>query len=240
MSCYENQIASEGTSSGTVEDTVVTSAGSESTISESQVVVGYDEKYKVGVLTKGMKQYFVDAANKYHLDWRWIAALAYCESKWKTASAINLQGYFNDYKGLCGFTQKTLREALGKDISNPSVTNPAHQALAAAKRMNEYIAVAKKNGFSDEECYLCAGIAHNIGSRGALWAYNNAKPKNITGMQMVLLNCDGGYGPHAYKSGWFEKKNMTKTELHKESREKATYPNKMKTAYMAICRQYKY
>lgn len=236
--CYGNQVASEGVSSTTVESTVVTSSGSSTDTSGSSIpkTVETFDNFKVGTLTKNLLQCFKDAANYYHIDWMWLAALAYCESGWN-ASAKNQLGY--SYGGLCGFSQKTLNETIGKEIKNPDKLNARHQAMAAAKNMSLFMADARRRGFNVEEQYLYAGIAHNAGIGGANWAYRNANPRNIVGMQMALLMCDGGYGTHAWKCKWKGFENMRPTERVRQSTEKYEYPKKMKSAYLAICKKYK-
>ena len=111
--------------------------------------------------------------------------------------------------------------------------------MAAAKNMSRYVADAKSRGFTVEDQYLYAGIAHNAGIGGALWAYKNAKPRNVVGMQNALLMCDGGYGTHAWKCKWDGFKNMRPTERLRQTKEKYEYPKKMKSAYLAICKKYK-
>ena len=149
--------------------------------------------------------------------------MAYVESGWRT-SVKNKDGFF----GLFQYKQKTITAVLGPGYN---YQNAEHQALAASKNMSLNFTRAKKLGFDNESAYLYAGICHNAGIGGAKWVYDNANPKTIVGMQQALLTCDGGYGPHGNKVNWF---NVSPIKANKQSKEKAEYPIKMKSAYSGI------
>ena len=191
---------------------------------ESSITI--NDKYVArGVLNAELKNLFKQAAAQYNIDWKWVAALSFCESSWNS-SATNSLGF--SYEGLCGFSQETITIALGPGHSSKDAKD---QAFAAAKNMSLNFTQGKKLGFDDESAYLYAGICHNAGVGGARWAYNNANPKTIAGIQQALLTCDGGYGPHGKKVGWFK---VSSQEANRQSKEKAEYPVKMKSAYSGI------
>ena len=191
---------------------------------ESSITI--NDKYVArGVLNAELKNLFKQAAAQYNIDWKWVAALSFCESNWNS-SAKNSLGY--SYEGLCGFSQSTITSTLGPGHSSK---NARDQAFAAAKNMSLNFTQGKKLGFDDESAYLYAGICHNAGVGGAKWAYNNANPKTIVGMQQSLLTCDGGYGQHGNKVGWFK---VSSQEANRQSKEKANYPIKMKSADSGI------
>ena len=178
-----------------------------------------------GTLSQELRNLFKRASAQYGINWKWLAALSYCESNWNS-SVKNSLGY--SYEGLCGFSQSTITNTLGKGHSSKSAED---QAFAAAKNIALNYNTAKKYGFDDESCYLYAGICHNAGVGGAKWAYNNANPKTIEGIRQALLTHDGGYGPHGNKVGWFK---VGSKEANRQNREKAEYPVKMKSAYYGI------
>lgn len=190
-----------------------------------------DAKYYTGgKLNDNLKNLFKQKATKYGIDWKWLAALAWKESRWNSNIG---NGYGYSFSGLFQYNSKSIGFADGRRLN---VNNPEDQAEAAARDLKQNRQTGLKNGLSEEESYLYAAICHNAGVGGAKWAFENASPKNIRGMQNALLNCDGGYGFHGQKVRWLKK--MSDKEARRQSQEKVEFPVGVKSAYIDISKKY--
>lgn len=175
-------------------------------------------------LDDNLQNLFKEKANLYQIDWKWLAAFSWQESKWG-ASKKNKLRY--SYTGLFQYN----KDSIGRGHDNRILTLDldADQTEAAARDIKQNKDIGLTYGLSEYDSYLYAAIAHNAGPTAAKWAAKYANPKTIAGMQDVLLHKDGGYGPHAIKAKWFSKK--TPDEADRQSREKAQFPIQIHSVY---------
>lgn len=172
--------------------------------------IGTESKwFAKGTLTDNLKQLIQSKANKYNLDWKWLAAMAYVESAWNTNAGPNKYGYY----GLFQFRGDTI------DGDLYSIEN---QTENAAKNMARNLKTAQRKGMSNEDCYLYAGMAHNAGPGGAGFILNKAISKTIFGMQHAILTIPASQMPWSWMATDSKRK-----EIH-------DYPTKMKSAYVSI------
>lgn len=190
-----------------------------------------DAKYYTGGnLNDNLKNLFKQKAAAYGIDWKWLAALAWVESKWQSNIG---NGFGYSYKGLFQYNITSIGYANGKALN---VNSAEDQTEAAARDLKYNRQTGLNNGLNEQESYLYAAICYNAGVGGAEWAFKSAYIKNIAGMRNALLTADGGYGFHGRKVGWFNK--MSDKEAARQSKEKAEYPVKVKSAYDDISRKY--
>lgn len=171
-----------------------------------------DNRWTVkGTLPSDVKNLIILKANKYNLDWRWLAAMAYVESSWRTDAGPNKYGYY----GLFQFRS----DSIG---SGRSIYSVEDQTEMAAKNMSNYVNYAKKKGMSSEDCYLYAGLAHNCGPGGAQFLLSKSSSNTVYGMIQVELTLP---------SSDFKYKTLIAKNKRKEVSE---YPVKMKSAYQSL------
>ena len=136
-------------------------------------------------------KWFIKYAGMYNIDWRWLAALSWVETKWKPE-------YKEDIIGLFQYSQKDHN-------SRFNVRSDEQQTAFAALDFHTAMDKAKKNGLSNtEDQCLYAAISHNAGVAGAKWALDEANPKSISSMCNVLLN--------GYRQRWGVGSNKEKAE----------------------------
>ena len=181
----------------------------------------------INSLPKVLKNIFKEKAKKYKLDWKWLAAIAWVESKWDT-NAVNDGGY-------CGLFQwhrncEDINEFLDKKTTN--IFNVEDQTEAAAKRMASNIQIAAKKGLSGEDKYLYAGICHNAGEGGAQLILSNSQPKTVRQMSQTIKVLP------LSKMKTAKGKTLTWMATPKKRNEISQYPYKMKSAYQSIKSKY--
>ncbi len=198
MSCYTTELASGAN------------------VNQQEVSeVSTKQKWHVGgSLTDDLIALFKEKAQKYGLDWKWLAALAYVESNWRT-NVKNQYGYY----GLFQFRESTIDKGY-------SIYKPEDQTEIAAKNMSAAKNKANGYGMTNEDCYLYAGMSHNCGIGGAQFLLGKASPKNVFQMVQVELTLPDSE---------FKYKFMSSSAKRKEISE---YPSKMKSAYVSICAKY--
>lgn len=163
-------------------------------------------------------------AQKYGIDWRWLAAMAYVES--------NLVTNARNSKGYCGLFQwnenrKDIAHILGKDVSDiGNIYDVDLQTEASAKRMAANVNDSRYKGLNGDDCYLYAGICHNAGEGGAGFILSRSMPKTVRQMSKTIMNVPSS----EIKWDWMKKKEK-RDEI-------STYPQKMKAAYDSIVKKY--
>lgn len=175
----------------------------------------------INSLPENLEKIFKEKANKYNLDWKWLAAIAWVESKWRT-NAVNDYGYsglFQWHKNC-----KEINSFLDKKTTN--IFNVEDQTEATAKRMASNIQIAFNKGLSGEDKYLYAGVCHNAGEGGASFILGKSSPKNVYQMTQTIRNIP---------SSQIEWKWMRTTAKRKEISE---YPFLVKSAYQSISAKY--
>lgn len=207
MGCYTEQLAN-----GTLKNETL---GNESVTADSKWSAN-------GKLSNNLISLFKEKAQKYNLDWRWLAALSYVESGWRT-NVKNSYGYY----GLFQFLDSTLNSGVKNNETRYSLTNPSDQAEVAAKLMAKRKSYANGKGLNPEDCYLYSGMAHNCGDGGAQFLLGKSSPKNVYQMTQVEKKLP---------SSEFKYKFMASSKKRKEISE---YPFRMKSAYESICAKYK-
>ena len=175
----------------------------------------------INSLPNVLEKIFKEKAKKYKLDWKWLAALSWVESAWRT-NVTNSIGY-------CGLFQwhrncKDMNHTLGRNVSN--IFSVEDQTEATAKRMASNIQIAAKKGLSGEDKYLYAGVCHNAGEGGASFILGKSSPKNVYQMSQTIRNIP---------SSQIEWKWMRTTAKRNEI---SQYPFKMKSAYQSIKSKY--
>ena len=102
----------------------------------------------INSLPKNLETIFKQKAQKYNIDWKWLAAIAWVESKWRT-NAVNDDGYsglFQWHKNC-----KEINSFLDKKITN--IFNVEDQTEATAKRF--------RNNVASVYVIMQAKVAHN-------------------------------------------------------------------------------
>jgi membrane-bound lytic murein transglycosylase MltF len=203
MSCYSNTSANGST---------------------QNVPLTADKKwYANGELTSDLMTLFRQEADKTNpkLDWRWLAALSYVESNWRT-NVKNSLGYY----GLFQFLDETLNSNLGKDEKRYSIYSPPDQTKVAAKNMANNVKFAKSKFMTDEDSYLYAGMAHNCGVGGAQFLLSMSFPKTVYQMVQTEKNLPAKDFKYSFMAGTAKRKEISE------------YPYKLKSAYESICSKY--
>lgn len=171
-------------------------------------------------LDANLQKLFKEKANLYQIDWKWLAAFSWQESKWG-AVKTNQLGY--SFTGLFQYNKDSIGK--GNNGKNLDLNDDADQTEAAARDIKKNKNIGLGYGLTDYDSYLYAAIAHNAGPGAAKWAIQNAaNPKTITGMQRVLLNKDGGYGKRFLNK-------VNDKEANRQSREKAQFPIQIHSVY---------
>ena len=110
MSCYSNSANGSQTKDGSI---------------------ATEKKWEAnGTLTEELISLFKSEAQKNSLDWRWLAALSYVESNWRT-NIRNSYGYY----GLFQFIDSTLNDGVKAGQRRYSLTSPKDQTEVAARNM---------------------------------------------------------------------------------------------------------
>lgn len=175
----------------------------------------------INSLPKNLETVFKQKAQKYNIDWKWLAAIAWVESKWRT-NAVNDDGYsglFQWHKNC-----KEINSFLDKKTTN--IFNVEDQTEATAKRFRNNVASANKKGLHGEDIFLYASICHNAGEGGAQLILNNSQPKTVRQMSQTILVLPSS------KITWSW---MRTSEKRKEISE---YPFLVKSTYKSISAKY--
>lgn len=201
MSCYSNSANGSQTKDGSI---------------------ATEKKWEAnGTLTEELISLFKSEAQKNSLDWRWLAALSYVESNWRT-NIRNSYGYY----GLFQFIDSTLNDGVKAGQRRYSLTSPKDQTEVAARNMARRKGFAATKDMNEEDSYLYASMAHNCGDGGAQFLLGKASPKTVYNMVQVEKNLPAGE---------FRYKFMSSSAKRKEISE---YPYKVKSAYKSICTKY--
>lgn len=217
--CYENQVAANGSTLNNNE----TSAQS--------ISVDYDRNYKVsGALTKEIIEQLKKSAQKYGVDWRWLATIASLEN------ALNPNA---GCKGCCcGMFAFARQYWPPSPECKGNILDWRLQCDCTAVIFKQQIdEVKKKYGCDDENCNLYALCSHNCGCGAAAFFMRKATSKNINGMMYVIKNVPqsefskikAGYSLD--KSAFREGKPIKRDEIY-------NYVVKGKSTYMALCAKY--
>lgn len=177
-------------------------------------IVGSDLNFRVsGSLSNELINLFKNIARSNELDWRYLAALSYVESKWNS-TIQNSYGYY----GLFQFIQKTM--------CGGSVYNVTDQTNCAASNMRSRINFAKKKGMDEKNAFMYATIAHNTGDGGAQFLLSKASTKDVNGM----LNVERNLPSSEFKYG-FMAKAAKRVEI-------VNHPLKCWKSYEDLCKKY--
>jgi len=178
-------------------------------------IVGSDINFSVsGSLSNELIKLFKNAARSNNLDWRYLGALSYAESKWNT-TIRNSDGFY----GLFQFLQKYM-------CSGGSVYNVTDQTNCAASNMRNRINFAKKKGMDDKNAFMYATIAHNTGDGGAQFLLDKASTKDVNGM----LNVERNLPASEFKYGFMA--------TAKKRVEIVNHPLRCWKAYEYLCKKY--
>lgn len=165
-----------------------------------------------------------EKAQKYNIDWKWLAAMAYVESNWVT-NVRNGIGY-------CGLFQwhenrKDIAWILNKKTTEiTNIFDVDMQTEASAKRMAANVRKASLLGLKGDDCYLYAGICHNTGEGGAELILSHCMPKTVRQMSQEIKTMPAIY----IKWSWMQ--------THDKRNEISEYPLKMKKHYTWISEKY--
>lgn len=181
-----------------------------------------EKKWNVkGSITQNLINLFKNTAQKYGLDWKWLAALGYVESAWN----VNIKNRYG-YYGLFQFLDSTLNSGVKKGETRYVLTSPVDQTEVAAKNMSNRLNYARNHGLNGEDCYLYAGMAHNCGDGGAQFLLGKSSPKTVYQMTQVEKNLPSKEFKYSFMAGQAKRKEISE------------YPYKMKSAYESICKKF--
>lgn len=182
----------------------------------------------INSLPKNLENIFKEKADKYkNYDWKWLAAIAWVESKWRT-NAVNDGGY----SGLFQWHRncKDINDFLGKKTTN--IFNVEDQTEATAKRFSNNVASANKKGLSGEDIFLYASICHNVGEGGAQLILSNSQSKTVRQMSQTIKVLP----PSKMKTT--KGKTLTWMATPEKRKEISEYPFLVKSAYQSISAKY--
>lgn len=181
----------------------------------------------INSLPENLEIIFKKKAQIYSIDWKWLAAIAWVESKWRT-NAVNDDGY----SGLFQWHRncKDINSFLDKKTTN--IFNVNDQTEATAKRFHNNVASAIKKGLSGEDRFLYASICHNAGEGGAQIILNNSQPKTVRQMSQTILVLPSS------KMKTAKGKTLTWMATPEKRKEISEYPFLVKSAYKSISAKY--
>ena len=179
-------------------------------------------------MPKNLEIIVKEKAQKYKIDdWKWLAAIAWVESKWRT-NAVNDGGY----SGLFQWHRncKDINDFLVEKTTN--IFNVEDQTEATAKRFSNNVASAKKKNLSVEDRFLYASICHNVGEGGAQLILSNSQPKTVYQMSQTIKVLP----PSKMKTA--KGKTLTWMATSEKRKEISEYPFLVKSAYQSISAKY--
>ena len=182
----------------------------------------------INSLPKNLETIFKEKAKKYkNYDWKWLAAIAWVESKWRT-NAVNDGGY----SGLFQWHRncKDINDFLENKTTN--IFNVEDQTEATAKRFSNNVASANKKGLSGEDIFLYASICHNVGEGGAQLILSNSQSKTVRQMSQTIKVLP------LSKMKTAKGKTLTWMATSEKRKEISEYPFLVKSAYQSISAKY--
>lgn len=182
----------------------------------------------INSLPENLKNIFKEKADKYkNYDWKWLAAIAWVESKWST-NAVNDGGY----SGLFQWHRncKDINDFLKNKTTN--IFNVEDQTEATAKRFSNNVASANKKGLSGEDIFLYASICHNVGEGGAQLILSNSQSKTVRQMSQTIKVLP------LSKMKTAKGKTLTWMATSEKRKEISEYPFLVKSAYQSISAKY--
>lgn len=181
----------------------------------------------INSLPKNLENIFKEKADKYNLDWKWLAAIAWVESKWRT-NEVNDGGY----SGLFQWHRncKDINDFLENKTTN--IFNVEDQTEATAKRFSNNVASANKKGLSGEDIFLYASICHNVGEGGAQLILSNSQSKTVRQMSQTIKVLP------LSKMKTAKGKTLTWMATSEKRKEISEYPFLVKSAYQSISAKY--
>lgn len=182
----------------------------------------------INSLPKNLEIIFKEKADKYkNYDWKWLAAIAWVESKWST-NAVNDGGY----SGLFQWHRncKDINDFLETKTTN--IFNVEDQTEATAKRFSNNVASANKKGLSGEDIFLYASICHNVGEGGAQLILSNSQSKTVRQMSQTIKVLP------LSKMKTAKGKTLTWMATPEKRKEISEYPFLVKSAYQSISAKY--
>ena len=181
----------------------------------------------INSLPENLKKIFEAKARIYKIDWKWLAAIAWVESKWST-NAVNDGGY----SGLFQWHRncKDINDFLKNKTTN--IFNVEDQTEATAKRFSNNVASANKKGLSGEDIFLYASICHNVGEGGAQLILSNSQSKTVRQMSQTIKVLP------LSKMKTAKGKTLTWMATSEKRKEISEYPFLVKSAYQSISAKY--
>ena len=182
----------------------------------------------INSLPENLKNIFKEKADKYkNYDWKWLAAIGWVESKWRT-NAVNDGGY----SGLFQWHRncKDINDFLETKTTN--IFNVEDQTEATAKRFSNNVASAEKKGLSGEDIFLYASICHNVGEGGAQLILSNSQSKTVRQMSQTIKVLP------LSKMKTAKGKTLTWMATSEKRKEISEYPFLVKSAYQSISAKY--